>query len=131
MVSRETDVCWAVWVGGLDCHFDGKTHAISYAEALLNDGYDDVVVVRCDECDNPNRRCADCGCSEPPATDGGWAEEAPDFRLCFDCSNARFLAETGDDVTEVTPHDLTDPFGLGHNDSINNAESFGRNKGEQ
>jgi|SanBayMetagenome_1026888.scaffolds.fasta_scaffold162419_2 hypothetical protein len=34
-------------------------------------------------------------------------------------------------VTEVTPHDLTDPFGLGHNDSINNAESFGRNKGEQ
>jgi len=38
--------------------------------------------------------CADCYTPEPR---NGWAEEAPHFRLCYECANAR-----GEDDDEVT-----------------------------
>lgn len=34
--------------------------------------------------------CADCFCDEPPT---GWAEEAPSFRLCWECVQERITNE--------------------------------------
>lgn len=45
--------------------------------------------------DDAEAQCHDCRVPEPVA---GWAEEAPSFRLCWDCATAR--AESDNGVTE-------------------------------
>lgn len=45
-----------------------------------------------------NMMCADCYCAEP---DEGWVEQAPDFRLCADCSAVRAMNDDDEFLSET------------------------------
>lgn len=42
--------CTVVWIGGVDDHYRDHAMALADADEWREKGYDDVVVVPCDEC---------------------------------------------------------------------------------